>query len=76
MVTAYIALGSNIGPEKHIPAALAELAARGVAGAIERDPALAVGVNTMAGGVVNEPVAAALGRPHLPLADALAAQAG
>ena len=36
MVTAYIALGSNIGPEKHIPAALAELAARCRVAAVSR----------------------------------------
>ena len=51
---------------------LAELASRGLAGAVERDPALALGVNTLGGHVVNEPVAAALGRAHRPLADVLA----
>ena len=53
---------------------LAELASLGVAAAAERDPALALGVNTVGGHVVNEPVATALGRPHRPLADALAEQ--
>jgi alanine dehydrogenase len=51
---------------------LAELAAHGVAGAVQRDPALALGVNTMAGHVVNEPVAAALGAVHRPLTEVLA----
>lgn len=54
---------------------LAELASLGVAGAVDRDPALALGVNTMGGHVVNEPVAEALGQPHLPLVDALASSA-
>jgi alanine dehydrogenase len=53
---------------------LAELASLGVAGAVERDPALALGVNTVGGHVVNESVADALGRPHRPLADALASE--
>jgi alanine dehydrogenase len=48
------------------------VATRGVAGAVARDPALALGVNVVGGGVVNEAVAVALGRPHRPLADALA----
>ncbi len=43
---------------------LAELAGRGVTAAIERDPALALGVNTVAGHVTNEIVAEALGRSH------------
>jgi alanine dehydrogenase len=43
---------------------LAELAGLGVEGAVRRDPALALGVNTLAGEVVNQPVAAALGRAH------------
>jgi alanine dehydrogenase len=51
---------------------LAELASLGVAGAVERDPALALGVNTVGGHVVNESVADALALPHRPLADALA----
>jgi alanine dehydrogenase len=49
------------------------LATRGVAGAIGADPALALGVNTMAGHVVNDTVAEALGRDHTPLADLLGA---
>ena len=53
---------------------LAELASLGVAGAVERDPALALGINTVGGHVVNESVADALGRPHRPLADALASE--
>ena len=53
---------------------LAELASLGVVGAVERDPALALGVNTVGGHVVNESVADALGKPHRPLADALAAE--
>jgi alanine dehydrogenase len=50
---------------------LAELARDGVAGAVADDPALALGVNTLGGSVVNEAVAEALGRPHVPLAEAL-----
>jgi alanine dehydrogenase len=41
---------------------LAELARRGVADAVRADPALALGVNTLAGQVVNPAVAEALGR--------------
>lgn len=52
---------------------LAELASRGVRAAVERDPALALGVNTVGGHVVNEPVAQALGRPHEPLLGLLGA---
>jgi alanine dehydrogenase len=40
--------------------------------ALRADPALALGLNTHAGQVVNEPVAAAHGLGHLPLAEALA----
>ena len=42
---------------------LSELAARGVAEAVREDAALALGVNTMGGHVVNPAVAAALDRP-------------
>jgi alanine dehydrogenase len=55
---------------------LAELASLGVAGAVRKDPALALGVNTMAGKVVNESVADAIGKAGHPLVDALAAGAG
>jgi alanine dehydrogenase len=48
------------------------VATRGVAGAVARDPALAFGVNVVDGHVVNATVAAALDRPHRPLAEALA----
>lgn len=48
-----------------------ELARGGVAAAVTEDPALALGVNTFAGHVVNEAVAHALGKPHVPLAEAL-----
>jgi alanine dehydrogenase len=48
-----------------------ELAAHGLRGAVARDPALAAGVNIVAGGVVSAPVAEALGLAHLSLADAL-----
>ncbi|MCU1454429.1 MAG: alanine dehydrogenase [Acidimicrobiales bacterium] len=51
---------------------LAELARLGVASAVRHDPALALGVNTLAGTLPNATVAEALGRPHTPLADALA----
>ena len=40
-----------------------EVAERGVAGAVARDPALRAGVNTVAGEVANPAVAEALGRP-------------
>ena len=52
---------------------LAELASLGVAAAVERDPALALGVNTVAGSVVNASVAEAIAKPHRPLEQALAA---
>ena len=52
---------------------LAELARDGVAAAVTEDPALALGVNTLGGDVVNEAVAEALGKPHVPLAEALRA---
>jgi alanine dehydrogenase len=51
---------------------LAELARDGVAAAVTADPALALGVNTLGGHVVNAAVAEALGRDHVPLDDALA----
>jgi alanine dehydrogenase len=54
-----------------LPYAL-ELATKGVSGATERDPALAAGVNTVAGSITNAAVAEALGRPFVGLADALA----
>ncbi len=47
---------------------LVELASLGVADAVRRDRALALGVNTVAGSVVNEVVAEAIGRPYRPLA--------
>ncbi len=46
---------------------LAELARLGVAEAASVDPALALGINTAAGHVVNSAVAEALGRPHVEL---------
>ncbi len=51
---------------------LSELASLGVAGAVARDPALALGVNTLGGHVVNRSVAEAIARPHLALTGALA----
>lgn len=51
---------------------LVELARRGVAAALRADPALARGVNTMAGHVVHPAVAEALGRPYVPLDEVLA----
>jgi len=48
---------------------LAELAGRGVDTALRRDAALALGVNTLGGDVVNAAVAEALGRAHRPLAE-------
>jgi alanine dehydrogenase len=52
---------------------LAELSRLGVREAVERDPALALGVNTAGGSVVNAAVAEALGKP---LADAGPALSG
>ena len=54
-----------------LPFALA-LATKGVAEATQDDPALAAGVNTVAGSITNVAVAEALHRPAVPLADALA----
>jgi alanine dehydrogenase len=51
---------------------LLELAVHGVAGAAAGDPALAQGVNTVAGAVTNANVATALGRPATPLATTVA----
>lgn len=50
---------------------LADLATRGVAGAVTRDPALAAGVNTLDGEMTNAVVAEALGRTVRPLAELL-----
>jgi alanine dehydrogenase len=50
---------------------LAEVASLGVEAATRRDPALALGVNTMGGSMVNATVAEALGRPHVALEAAL-----
>jgi alanine dehydrogenase len=47
------------------------LACHGPAAAVESDPALAFGVNTVAGAVVHPIVADALGRPHVPLGEVL-----
>lgn len=49
-----------------------ELATKGVRGAITTDAALALGVNTLGGQVVNAPVAEALGRAPVDLRDSLA----
>jgi alanine dehydrogenase len=48
------------------------LSTKGVRGASDDDPALAAGVNTVAGAVTNPVVAEALGRPVTELAEALA----
>ena len=53
-----------------LPYAL-ELATNGVAPPPFGDPALALGVNTVAGNVTNAAVAEALGRPLVGLSDAL-----
>jgi alanine dehydrogenase len=53
-----------------LPYAL-DLATHGAAAAVEADPALALGVNTVAGSVVHPIVAEALDRPHVPLGQAL-----
>jgi len=51
---------------------LRELATQGLRAACEADPALALGVNTLAGAVTHEAVADSLGRPHTSLDQALA----
>ena len=51
---------------------LLELATHGLVEACRRDPALALGVNTLGGSVTHPAVAEALGVDHTPLADALA----
>ncbi|HKH03667.1 MAG TPA: alanine dehydrogenase [Acidimicrobiales bacterium] len=53
-----------------------ELAIRGLRGACEADPALALGVNTLGGAVTHDAVAGSLGQDHTPLADAFAAHDG
>jgi alanine dehydrogenase len=50
---------------------LADVAELGPSEACRRDAALANGVNTAGGSVVNQAVAEALGRPHVALAEAL-----
>jgi alanine dehydrogenase len=50
---------------------LVELARLGVDDACRRDPALALGVNTLQGKLPNATVAEALGQPHTPLPDLL-----
>jgi alanine dehydrogenase len=50
---------------------LLDLAGQGLAGACTRDPALALGVNTLAGEVTHPVVAEALGAGYRPLADVL-----
>ncbi|MFM7509824.1 MAG: alanine dehydrogenase, partial [Actinomycetota bacterium] len=52
---------------------LAELARLGVCEAVRVDPALALGVNTAGGSVVNAAVAEALGREHVDIHDVLGA---
>jgi alanine dehydrogenase len=54
---------------------LSELGRIGIRAAVEQDPSLALGVNTVGGAVVNEAVAAALGTPSTPLGAALASAA-
>jgi alanine dehydrogenase len=51
---------------------LRELATKGLRDAVEADPALALGVNTLAGTVTHEAVAASLDTEHTPLDEALA----
>jgi alanine dehydrogenase len=50
---------------------LAALATLGLADATQADPALALGVNTVAGKVTHDAVAASIDRPYTPLAEAL-----
>ncbi|WP_371748631.1 alanine dehydrogenase [Aquihabitans sp. G128] len=52
---------------------LSELASLGVAAAVGRDDALALGVNTVGGAIANATVAEALGKEHRPLAELLGA---
>jgi alanine dehydrogenase len=52
---------------------LLDVAVHGAAGAAQRDPAIAAGVNTVAGSVTNAPVAEFLASPHV---DPLVAFAG
>ena len=54
---------------------LRELAVHGLQAACEADPALALGVNALAGCVTHEAVAESLGRPYTPLDEALKAAA-
>ena len=49
-----------------------EIADRGIKAACERDPALALGVNTVGGQLTYAPVAEAHGLPSVPLAEVLA----
>ncbi|MDP9182314.1 MAG: alanine dehydrogenase [Actinomycetota bacterium] len=49
-----------------------EIADRGIRAAAEKDPALALGVNTVAGKITYTPVAEAHGLPVVPLAEVLA----
>ncbi len=51
---------------------LRELATQGLRDAVEADPALALGVNTLAGAVTHEAVAASLSTEHTPLDEVLA----
>jgi len=51
---------------------LVDLAVQGVGAACSADPALALGVNVVAGGVTHEGVAEAIGKPHTPLDEVLA----
>jgi alanine dehydrogenase len=48
-----------------------EIADRGLKAAVERDPSLAPGVNTLGGSVVYQPVADAHGLPLADLAEVL-----
>jgi alanine dehydrogenase len=54
---------------------LRELATGGLQAAVDADPALALGVNTLAGAVTHEAVAASLSAEHTPLDEALAKHA-
>jgi alanine dehydrogenase len=50
---------------------LRELATKGLRAAVEADAALALGVNTLAGAVTHDAVAASLGTAHTPLDEAI-----
>ena len=59
--------------QRHARRTSHEVAVHGAAEAARRDPAIALGVNTVAGAVTNEPVAEFLGSPYVDPLTALSA---